>query len=167
MKNEKLHTIKNSGFKVPQDYFEGIEDAILNEAKLKSIVSDSGLNVPESYFENLEASILDKALVKNETKVISLFSKRNLIYLSGIAAAVLLLFNLSIFNSVVTFDSLDAELVENYFDENNLNSLEIASLFEDTELENIDTNFITLEDESLEDYLLENSTLDDLISLEQ
>jgi hypothetical protein len=155
MKNENLHNIKNSGFKVPQDYFEGLEDSILNEAKLKSIVSDTGFKTPDGYFDNFEVTI------EKETKVISIFSKKNMLFVSSIAAAIVLFFSLNIFdNSPLTFNDLDTTTVDNYIlDETEIG--ELTPLFLNNELS--ETEFIdySLSDEALDGYL-EAGDLNDL-----
>jgi len=147
MKNENLHTTKDSGFKVPQNYFEGLEDSILNEVKLKSTISDSGFKAPENYFETFKVS------VEKETKVISLFNKKAVLYVSSIAAAIVLFFSLTLFNnSPISIHDLDTETVDNYIlDEINLE--DIASLFQDNELN--ETQFIeySLNDDTLDSYL--------------
>ena len=121
MKNKNLHNIESSGFKVPDDYFESLEEQVFSklntENKLDSI-KETGFKVPDDYFETLSDTILDNNLEKKAPKVIQLFSKRNLVYISGIAAAILILFNLSVFDNKPSFDNLAIETVENYlFDE--------------------------------------------------
>ena len=98
---------------------------------------------------------------QESVKVIPLFSKRNIIYISSIAAAILLLFNLNTLNKSFNFDSLDTETVDSYI-LNNFEADEIASLFSSTELS--ETNFIdyNLNDETL-DYYLESLDETELI----
>ncbi|MCH7525768.1 MAG: hypothetical protein IIC74_12470 [Bacteroidetes bacterium] len=129
-----LNNIKNTGFKTPDNYFDAIEDVIINKIE-----------------------------TKNTTKVIPLFSRRNLIYASSIAAAVLLLFNLSIFDKEITWDSLDTQTVENYIINEGIDSYEIAALlFEDDLTEDLFIqNTITVE--SLETYILENTSIEDIL----
>ena len=67
-----------------QDYFEGLEDSILTQAKLKSLVSNSGFKAPEGYLDNFEV------VIKKETKVISIFSRKNILFVSSVAAAIVL-----------------------------------------------------------------------------
>ena len=155
MKNENLHNIKKLGFKVPQNYFEGLEDSILAEAKLRNLVSDSGFKAPDGYLDNFNVS------VKKEIKVISLFSKRNMLFASSIAAAIVLFFSLSIFdNSPLSFNDLDATTVENYIlDETEVSDL--ASLFQNNELSEAHFIDYTISDETLDSYL---DNVDDLYS---
>ncbi|GAA3654183.1 hypothetical protein [Flavivirga jejuensis] len=163
MKQKKLHNIKETGFKVPDNYFNNLEDVILSHAKLKKMSSDSGFKLPDDYFDTLEDSIIKKVSTKTPTKVIPLFRKRTLIYISGVAAAVLLLFNLSIFEKELTFDSLDIETVENYIISENIGSYEIATLLPEEDL--LEENFIeynNVEVEAVETYILNNIDVEDI-----
>ncbi len=135
MKQNKLHIIKKTGFSLPNNYFESIEDSILNKVS------------PE----------------KETTKVISIFTKRNLMYISSIAAAILLLFNLSLFGNKPNFDSLDSATVENYIINEDITSLQIASLLTSQEL--IEDNFIdyNLSEEHVENYILDHVDIEDIM----
>lgn len=165
MKKNRIHNIKETGFKVPKGYFNNLDDALLNNIKLKEVPDEAGFKTPANYFDSLEDTILNKVSKKGNNKVISLFSRRNLIYASSIAAAVLLLFNLSIFknNTETGWDAIDAETVENYIINENIGSYEIASLLIDEDLN--ETNFTEVEftDEALENYILDHITVEDLI----
>lgn len=155
MENKNLHNIKETGFKVPQNYFEAFEDTILNEVKLKSIVSQSGLKIPKGYLDNFNVS------VKEETKVISIFNKKNIIFVSSIAAAIILFFSLNIFNtSTTTLDDIDTASVDDYI----LNETEISeltTLFQDSDLSEAQFIDYTLSDEALDSFI---EDLDDLYS---
>lgn len=186
MKNKDIHNIKKSGFKVPNNYFETLEDSvlniakleektktprfktpsnyfdnletiILNQAKLNTIVEDPGFKTPENYFENLEKTILNKTPLKKETKLIVL-NKSTLFYAASIAALIVLFFSLDPFKngtdskSIVTIDSLDTELLDNFvLDE--VETSNLAALFTDIELN--ETSFIdyNLTDDTLDHYL--------------
>ena len=163
MPKNKLHKIKNSGFKLPDDYINKLEDQIMGHIKIDE-AKTSGFNIPENYLDSLEDSILEKVSGKENTKVISLFDRKTLIYISGIAAAILLMFALGVFNNVDPYSQLDNELVENYILAEDISSYEIASLMTDEEL--IEDNFIENEfiQENLEDYLLDNLDIEDLIT---
>ena len=163
MKKENIFKIKETGFSVPEDYFKNFEDTILSQAKLNEIVVETGFKIPDSYFVNVEKQILQQVTNKDASKVISLFNTRNILYISGIAAAILLLFNLSVFKSTSNWESLDSETVENYLINENIGAYEIAST-----LDNIDfseENFINqqMNENTIETYLLENIKIEDLI----
>jgi len=166
MKNEKSHHIKSTGYKTPDNYFESFDEKILSKLNIENsldAIKDTGFKVPKDYFKSLDTAILDKSLNEKESKVVQLFSKKNLIYISSIAAAILLLFGLSILESKPTFDNLEIETVEDYFINEPISSYEMASLLTDEQLEKeliIDYSF---NQDSLEDYLLKNAEIEDLI----
>lgn len=161
MNKNKLHNIKNSGFKTPKNYFDGLEDSIMNQINLQKKIEGAGFITPDNYFESLEDKILEK--VNHQPKVISLFSKRNLFYATSIAAALVIMFSIFINKNELTFDDLETASIENYLNEEEIDSYEIASLFTVEELSSdifIDSD---LTSESLEEYLLQNATIEDLI----
>lgn len=161
--DRNLKNIKASGFKTPENYFEGVEDSVLNQIHLKSI-EGSGFKMPEGYLDTLDDTIIAKVSKNNDTKVINLFSRKNLLYMSSVAAAILLLFNLSIFESkrVASFDTLDTATLENYILSEYIDSYEISSLMNNEEINEeafIDYNF---SDEHMEDYILNNIDIEGL-----
>lgn len=155
MKEEYLHTIKSSGLKAPENYFDGLEDVILTEAKLKSITETSGLKTPKDYIENFEVTAV------KETKVIPFNKRKAFIYISSIAAAILILVSLNIFKSSLSIDNLDTATIDNYIlDE--VETSDIASLFSESELtENqfIEYNF----NEDTIDSFIENEDINELM----
>lgn len=162
-----LNNIQDSGFKAPKDYFESLEDSIMHAIKEDEIsekVTASGMQPPKGYFENLENSILSKVLEeKSQPKVISLFSKQNLLYASSIAAALVIMLSVYFNQDDITFDTIDVELVENYILDQNIDSFELALLLKDDELATDTFIDSDLYGETLEDYLLENTDIEDLI----
>ena len=157
MNNKNLHNVKKSGFKVPQNYFKELEDSILAEAKLKGLVSDSGFKTPKGYLDNFNVT------VKKETKVISIFSKKNMLFVSSVAAALVLFFSLNIFdNSPLSYNDLDTTTVDNYIlDETEIGDL--TTLFQDNELSEGQFIDYTISDETLNNYL-EDEYIQDLYS---
>ncbi|MFH4967350.1 hypothetical protein V8G61_04010 [Gaetbulibacter sp. M240] len=163
MKKNKLNTIKKTGFKVPEDYFNNLEEQLLSAAKLRDKNPSSGFGVPDGYFETLEERIMQQVPEAQDSKVISLFRNKYVLYTAGIAASILLLFNLSIFDHQTSWEDIDTETAENYVINENIGTYEIASLLE---LENIDeTNFLELDikEEQLETYLENNAEIETLL----
>lgn len=166
MKNKSLHNINHSGFKTPEGYFEGFDDKLLE--KLKSDVTlsadiASGFKTPESYFDELEDTIIKQLSNDKEPKVISIFSKRNIVYMSSVAAAVLLLISLSLFNTTSEFDDLETQTVENYIIDANISSYEIASLLSEEDINQNSLVEYDLKDENIEAYLLDSSDFESLM----
>lgn len=162
MNKNNLHNIKKPGFNVPKDYFNNLEDLILSEVKLKETLSTSGFKTPKGYFETLEGVVIEKVTEKEASKVISLFSKKNLVYISSVAAVILLLFNLSNFQKNGDWSNLDTETVENYMIDEDISFYEIAALLPDEDLE--ESNFVNynFSNENIETYLLDNLDTEDL-----
>lgn len=160
MDNNKLHNIKESGFKTPNNYFDGLEDSIMNQIKLKEKIEDTGFKVPDNYFDSLDNVLVQQT--KKETKVISLFNKRNLWYAASIAAILVLM--ISIFTPTIHSTSdLEVAEIEQYLLNQDISEYELAGLLNEEELNT--TYFVEseLSEELLEDYLLQNTTLEDLL----
>lgn len=163
-----LNNIKNTGFKTPDNYFNTVEDSIMNAIKHENSLKaniESGFKTPDDYFNTVEDAIINKIDTENKPKVISLFSKRNLIYVSSVAAAILLYFNLSFFDKDTSLDTLDFQSVENYILDQGMDSYEIAALLTEDELSNINFEILdnTFNIEFLEDYLLENIEIENIL----
>ena len=165
MENKNLKNIKQSGFKVPKDYFENLEESLLNSSEINIDIKESGFKVPDNYFDKVETSILNKTSNKTkETRVISLYNKKTLITSLSIAATILLLLNLSIFDKQITFDSIDNAALETFVLNEELESLDIARLISnDNELSN---SLLpdSVSDTYLESYLLDSEDIEDIIS---
>lgn len=161
MKDNTLHNIKKTGFKVPKDYFEGLEDSIIHQAKLSEKIEKTGFKTPQGYFEGLEDSILSKT--QKTPKVIPLFSKQNFIYAASIAAVLVIMFNV-FWNTSNTTTNLEVTDIEQYLLQQDVSDYELATLLTEDDLAS--DNFVDLDisDESLENYLLEHATLEDLIT---
>lgn len=163
MKTNLKH-ITQAGFTTPKHYFNDLEIDLLGIAKTEALkVKTSGFEVEDHYFDALEEKILNKFLKEKQTKVIPIFSKKNLIYLSGIAAAILISFSIYISKPEITFDTIDINLVENYLFEANITSEEMATLFAEDFL--IEDEFIqnNLTEESIEIYILNDDNIDDFL----
>ena len=164
----KLDKIKNSGFKSPKGYFTNLEDQIIDRIKLEDALINteaSGFVMPEGYLEDVEDKIINR-LPSKEVKVVSIFRRQNLLYLSGVAAAVLILFAV-LMNTGSSFniDSLDEELVESYILDADVDTYELAALLTEEELTTLDTEIFddAFADDSLDDYLLENAVIEDIL----
>ncbi|GGD23943.1 hypothetical protein [Hyunsoonleella pacifica] len=166
MKNKNLHSTKTTGFKTPEGYFDDLDEKLLQYIKSDDLSVDkipSGFKVPEHYFEGIEDNIITAVSKEKDTKVIPLFSKKNIRYVSSIAASVLLLISLFIFNNKPEFDDLETQTVENYIIDANISSYEIASLLSEDDIN--EHTFITndIEDETIEAYLLDTGDFESLM----
>lgn len=164
MSTNKLHNIKETGFKVPKDYFESFEDAFLNEIKLKEITTDSGFKVPDNYFDSLEDKITSAVNQEKDIKVIKLVTWRKAAYAAAIAASLVLMFNIY-FNqkSPVTIDTIETASIENYILNEELETTEIASLFIEDDLSDVQLIHDGFSSESIENYIFDNVEIEDII----
>lgn len=165
MNKKDLHNIKDTGFKTPNNYFDAIEDRIfskLNAESKLSTIKESGYRVPDGYLDTVEDVVLSK-VEPEESKVISLFTRTNLLYATSIAAALVLLF--SVFIKDEEPIAIDSEMVELYLEEQNLSSYELAELLNEVELLDEDFNVIEeqINESELESYLLDNVNIEDII----
>lgn len=165
MNKDKIHNINTTGFKTPNNYFESFDEELmqrLDEEKSIEGISSPGFTVPKDYFVSVETKIIDTVNSESKTKIVSLFSRKQLYYVSGIAASLLLM--LAVFNGSAT-DELSVEMVEDYFAESTLDSYELAELLSDADI--LEDDFTITEinntEENLEDYLLENADIEAII----
>jgi len=168
MKKNDLHTIKTSGFKTPDNFFESFDGKVLQQLDTKTIIKDiedTGFNVPDNYFDTVETVILDKVVSKDKTKLITLSTKRAFYYISGIAASVLLLISIFNWDDGTTNNNITIEMVETYFENSDLNSYELADLLSETEFLEDDFSIVETEydEDNIEAYLLENSDLETIL----
>lgn len=161
MKKNNLHNIKDSGFKVPDNYFDQVESEIYNQIRLREKVATSGFKTPEGYFENFEDDLLSQ-LAKDET--IKMFSYTKVISAIAIAACLVLMFNV-FFNTSeeLSFDSLETASIENYLEDEDFSTYELASFLNVAELQKSDFINTSIPEEQLKNYLLEHSDIEDLM----
>ena len=161
MKQKKLDTIKTSGFNTPKDYFSQVEEQILNEVSLIDQVENPGFKVPDNYFDSVNDTILSK--LEQDKPIITLKSRQGFYYIAGIAASLFLLF--AIYINQETTEDISAEMVENYLQNSDLDSYELAQLLSDAEL--LEDDFIISEtdysEDNIEAYLLDNSDIEELL----
>ena len=165
MKTNKIHNIESTGFKTPSGYFDSLEKNILDKIDIEntSLPKKAGFDVPDSYLNNIEDTISEKVFGKKKIQVVSIFSTKNFIYTSSIAAAIILLISLSIFKTQPSFGNLDTESVKNYIISESISPYEIGSLLNDDELNEKEFVDLNLENESIEAYLLNNFDIEDLM----
>ncbi|MEO9954931.1 hypothetical protein [Nonlabens sp.] len=169
MKNNNQHT--QAGFKVPEGYFDSLTDRVLENTQKDEIVEHAGFSVPKDYFSTLEDRILKEVQEdEKEVKVVTLQTSKNNTWLYPLLAMAAVFIGFVTINSLfskdeVTFADLnDQELRDYIVDVNFLQdeeSVEILyadnSILNDTEIEQEFT------DNELLDYLMEDTTLDQII----
>lgn len=127
----------------------------LNTTKIKS-----GFNAPDDYFEKFEARILDK-IPAPETKVVSLFHRKQ-IWISSIAAVLLLAIVIpSYFNSIQTNTPLDNSNIENYLSyQTNFTNFDIIENLNEDDIVELENALSISSKEDVEAYLLDTQNLD-------
>ncbi|MBL7473119.1 hypothetical protein [Robertkochia sediminum] len=175
MKKDPSH--KDSGFRLPDDYFNDLEDRIRERRELADaedhLPDREGFVLPEGYFEDLGARISDrinkeeKEEKEDSPKIIPFHQK--LWRYAGIAAAVTLLIAgtwvLSTENNTITFDDLQMADVEWLLDQG---ALDIPQQFlieeaNDTLLMELTMAENMLDEQLLENYLSEEADLYELM----
>ncbi|MEQ6124177.1 hypothetical protein AAON49_08265 [Pseudotenacibaculum sp. MALMAid0570] len=167
MENNSKHTEdwlsklpKDSGFEVPQGYFDQVEDVFSMNLKEKSFPKHTGFETPSDYFVSLEDRILENVELPKKGKVIPLRT-RIAKFSSTAAAAIILLFATYIyFDREITVDPTSDE-ISTWIDENIETILtdDIVNAFEDgAELENSFVFENTFESDNIEKYIDENDT---------
>jgi len=168
MKKSELHNIKDPGFQIPDAYFDTFDERLLKKLDLKREMSEmdgTGYQVPKDYFDNFDAKLAQKLEGLNQPKVKSLRSWRHIAYYSGVAAVLVLMLTLFMKSEDnLSINQVETASIENYLTNENLNIYDIASFLstEDIMVEDFVANMIT--DESLETYLLNNASIEDLIN---
>jgi hypothetical protein len=150
---------KTTGYKTPESYFENFDEALFAKIAASTLPKKHGFKVPDSYFENLEDKIVAKAIAskKPQQKVITL--KRALVFVSGIAAAMVLYFNIAKTNEPVkeeiSFDSLTVSEINTWLEDESfhIGNYAIGTEFEVSSEKN---EVLDIPASDLEEYLKEN-----------
>ncbi len=166
MKKNKIHNnIKNTRFKVPQDYFASLEDTILSEVKLKERLSDPGYKTPDNYFDSLEDKIMNAVQPQKEVKVVKLFTWRKVSYVAAIAACFILMINIFFNNTKdVTIENIETASIENYILNEDLETDEFASLFTKEDLSEVRLITDDYSSETLDNFIFDNLDIEDIIT---
>lgn len=128
-----------------------------NEPKLKS-----GFKTPENYFDDFSLKVLNQ-LPENETKVVSIFSKRKM-WIYAVAATLVIAISIPIFyqNSIQTKE-LDSTTIENYLAVNaGISEVELIELLQENDLNNIEFEN-KIDEEIVEELLITNSNFEEIL----
>ena len=122
----------------------------------------SGFKVPENYFEQFEAKMMAQIPVEKETKVVSLFYKKQ-VWISAIAAVFLLAIAIPVYFNMASESNLDASTIENYLaQQQNVGITELSKHLTDEDITALEKNLSLNESnpDAVEDYLSESENLD-------
>lgn len=127
-----------------------------NEPKISS-----GFSTPDGYFDAFSEKMLEQ-IPEQESKVISIFSTRRILYYAA-AAVVLLMISLPLYTRYAdSQNEIDSATLENYITYSTISEDEILSLLEQEDLDQMKTEF-NIEDSVIEDVLKSNSNLEEYI----
>ncbi|MGG8496547.1 hypothetical protein ACQY1Q_09035 [Tenacibaculum sp. TC6] len=154
-------TNKKSGFIVPENYFEELENKVFQEENILNAAKNIPFKTPENYFDAFEATLLDKlSIEKNTTKVIPLYKRVVRLIPTAVAASVLLFIGYTFFNNssgIINFDNITTSDIEKWYENGYINtdSDEFISAINTTDInfENETINSINLDGDTVEEYL--------------
>jgi hypothetical protein len=146
---------ENSPFKVPKDYFKTFDADFLIEQELKNKVKKTGFKTPEGYLNDFNVSIPKTSKVTNLRKL----NKKYSFYLSGIAAALILLFMFSLPKK--DNEEVSLEILENYL----LNEVDQSELLSNilTMDELNDLSMFNFSYSEIESFILQNASIETLL----
>lgn len=145
---------KKTGFSIPEDYFEGIENDFSIKLSEKKLPKKISFQTPDTYFDSLENTVINKvSSSKKTTKVISL-KRRFIRLIPTVAAACLLVFIVTqSFNKPTSIDSIAYNDIETWFDEN-VSNTDLTFVFDDDLDENeLLLSTVNINQNDIEDYL--------------
>lgn len=122
----------------------------------------SGFKVPENYFEQFEAKMMAQIPVEKETKVVSLFYKKQ-VWISSIAAVLLLAIAIPVYFNMAKENNLDAGTIEVYLSQQQgIGITELSKHLTDEDIAELENNLSLNEvnSDAVEDYLSESENLD-------
>ena len=146
---------KNSPFKVPKDYFKSFDANFFIEQELKNKVQKTGFKTPDGYLNDFNLSIPKTSKVTNLRKL----HKKYSIYISGIAAALILLFMFIMPKK--DNEEVSLEILEDYL----LSEVDQSDLLSNilTLDELNDLYILNVSSSEIENYLLQNASIETLL----
>jgi hypothetical protein len=150
--NLENKNLQKKPFKVPNGYFDTVENIVL--AKLKAEVMNKGNTsaVPEGYFESIDNNILAE-IKQPKTKVISLKSRMvKIIAPIAVAASLLLVVVLSTNKQHYTFEDLTSNDIEQFIETETItfDEVELAMVIDDEDLSEFEHSSTYSNEEILE-----------------
>ena len=146
---------KNSPFKVPKDYFKSFDANFFIEQELKNKVQKTGFKTPDGYLNDFNVSIPKTSKVTNLRKL----NKKYSIYISGIAAALILLFMFIMPKK--DNEEVSLEILENYLLSEVDHSDLLSNILTLDELN--DLYILNVSSSEIENYLLQNASIETLL----
>ena len=130
--------------------------------KLDEQKIESGFKVPDGYFEKLTSDINAK-LATNEPKVVSIFSRKKVIYFA-VAAVLVLALSIPLFNYYNSTTSLTQEEVEDYIAlQSGITEDDLVNALDKEDIEELKID-LKIEDKVLEETLVNELNIEEYIT---
>lgn len=130
--------------------------------KLDEQKIESGFKVPDGYFEKLTSDINAK-LATNEPKVVSIFSRKKVIYYA-VAAVLVLALSIPLFNYYNSTTSLTQEEVEDYIAlQSGITEDDLVNALDKEDIEELKID-LKIEDKVLEETLVNELNIEEYIT---
>lgn len=130
--------------------------------KLDEQKIESGFKVPDGYFEKLTSDINAK-LATNEPKVVSIFSRKKVIYYV-VAAVLVLALSIPLFNYYNSTTSLTQEEVEDYIAlQSGITEDDLVNALDKEDIEELKID-LKIEDKVLEETLVNELNIEEYIT---
>ncbi|MBW2961454.1 hypothetical protein [Mesonia aestuariivivens] len=161
---EKNNIPKNTGFKVPKEYFENFEvNFSLDKVNSLDQIKSSGLTTPDNYFKTLNIALPEEE--PSTSKVISI--SRNKIFTAITTAAAVVLFIMLIYKetNVVTVNNTISQIdIEDYLEQNEFDFENEINYDNTSNLNNFQSQLNTLDSEAILEYLSNDTDMASLLN---
>lgn len=148
-----------SGLHLPEGYFNNFEDRMMLKVMEDSLPRTNGFKTPDGYFGQVEDRVMSQVSETGRPKIIPLFRNKTLLYVSGIAASLVLIISLVYgLGSDQPLEDLPVTAIEEYIYEGgtDIDSYDVMALLDEEDISEIKLPSEVISEESLENYLLEN-----------
>lgn len=163
--NKHIH-----GFRVPEDYFDTLEERVMQNISMDNVPKETGMRVPENYFAQLETVILDNCTKPKVHKKLKLVKLNTWWHIAAAACAIgfgLLLIPEKPKTIPATNTIVESDFTMDYYIEDVLADMPDSSLLNLMENADIDVSFSDkINKKEVEEYLMENLDLSTLLSYE-
>lgn len=156
MSKEEKHT---HGFKVPEDYFQHLENDVFLKIDEERLPKETGFTSPEGYFKELEDRIMANVAQKNlEVKVVPIFNRKRITYGLSIAASLAMILTFVFQDrSVTSIDDIQISSIQQFLEEDvDWNSYDLAAVVTEEDFSDLDFDNELISEENIEDYLLDS-----------